>query len=63
MQKALICLTILLGLPCGRACGYVDHMGGFTLGYVVQQSPVIVVVRVERSTRRSERSSSARWRN
>ena len=48
MKKMLLCLALLLGLTAGRAAAYVDHMSGFTLGYVVEQSPFIVVLRVEK---------------
>jgi hypothetical protein len=44
----LLGLAAWLGLLNAPVAAYVDHMGGFTLGSVVQNSPVIVVARVEK---------------
>jgi HEAT repeat protein len=48
VKRALLCLAVLLGLPCARAGAYVDHMSGFTLGYVIEHSPTVVVLQVEK---------------
>ncbi len=48
MKRALLCLAVLPGLPCARAGAYVDPMSGFTLGYVMEHSPTIVVLQVEK---------------
>jgi HEAT repeat protein len=50
VKRALLCLAVLLGLPCARAGAYVDHISGFTLGYVIEHSPTIVVLEVEKVT-------------
>ncbi len=52
MKRTLLGLAVLLGLPCARAGAYVDHMSGFTLGYVIEHSPHIVVLATSRSAGR-----------
>jgi hypothetical protein len=47
MRRPLLCLAVWLLMPPGRAGAYVDHMGGFTLGYVVKNAATIVVLEVE----------------
>jgi hypothetical protein len=48
VKRTLVCLAVLLGLPGARAGAYVDHMSGFTLGCVIEHSPTIVVLEVEK---------------
>jgi hypothetical protein len=48
VKRTLFCLAVLLGLPGARVGAYVDHMSGLTLGYVIEHSPVIVVLAVEK---------------
>jgi HEAT repeat protein len=48
VKRALFCLAVVFGLLPDPAGAYVDHMGGFTLGYVVENLPVITVLRVEK---------------
>jgi HEAT repeat protein len=48
VKRCLLCLAALLGPSCARAGAHVDHMSGFTLGYVVEHSPTSVVLEVEK---------------